>query len=110
LLSHLASAVLTSNNPLFAQLIPHVLKRNSVQWMTAYTLVFQYLKEHRLTITFGTTTTENSAILPSDGQTSSTSDEQLSDLVDRAHPKQTLYQKLQRPPPLEVPAIETPKQ
>jgi hypothetical protein len=93
-LSGIANEVIASENPAFRQFRPHVLIRKSIAWNRAYAVVFQYFAEHNLQLTKRIARREGRESLPAPKPSTSTADEQLSDLVDGAPEKQSVQQKL----------------
>lgn len=85
--SEISRDVVGSEHPAYAQLQPHIKKRDTEAWERAYVIVNQYLALHNLKITLDTTTIETRVPPPKPSLEDSTADEQLGDLLDSAPPK-----------------------
>jgi hypothetical protein len=116
LLSLASSDVIASGDPLFAQLQPHVVKRESTAWIRAFALVTQFLAERSLRVTLETTEVENRQPQRAVADSSSSAEVQLSGLLEGAPPKRSLQEKIaatptdRKPPPAATPPTPVEKE
>jgi hypothetical protein len=96
-LSNIAHEALDSDNPAFKHFRAHVLRRTSLAWVRAYTILFQYLSEQHLPITKEIALRENRESFPPSDGSSSTADDQLTDLVGAVPAKMSIRQRLDSP-------------
>jgi hypothetical protein len=119
LLSLASSDVIASGDPLFAQLQPHVVKRDSEAWVRAFGLVTQFLAERGLKVTLDTADVEHRQGPHAVSESSSSAEVQLTGLLDAAPPKRSIQEKIAgtdrkprtvaTPPPAPVEKEEPPK-
>jgi hypothetical protein len=94
LLSLASTEVIASGDPQFAQLQPHVVKRDSAAWVRAFALVTQFLAERQLKVTLDTADIEHREAAAAVGDSSSSAEVQLTGLLEGAPPKRSLQEKI----------------
>jgi hypothetical protein len=119
LLSLASGEVIASGDPQFAQLQPHVVKRDSAAWVRAFALVTQFLAERQLKVTLDTADVEHREGTAAVSDSSSSAEVQLTGLLEGAPPKRSLQEKISggdrkprtvaTPPPAPVEKEEPPK-